>query len=515
MSQPDEKEGLCVRPHVNTGNLSAKDAAAGVGHTGLAPRVRILGPLLYLMIAVCLWGCDTGLQPALTPTQVQMDSNRAFPLVSSSMAYVETATREGSGILIEGGYIVTNAQVVWPFQAVRVVLADGTQFPDVPVRESDLLADLAVLGPINAPYGGIALANEESIRIGLDSVVIGYKETTEGVPKLVTRRRKLAGIREFESTGITYLQTDAYLPSTGGAPRDQPGWVLVSTSGDVIGVVGFRPAGTNFEVAASSADILPRVTQLIAGGDPSELGDRKISVTGGESRHDVTPEHFLAQRTYVINELPGTEISIEFEGPYGGRLGVRDSLSGSLIYLSKNETQSAEGSFVLQSEEPHFAIVWRLGHGPGSLTVSSSHRLIELHDPDDGRRLPTGESVRGNTDFPGDIDYFLFDLKEGATVEVKAISLMIDTVLNVYPMRSDGQIDFDIDAETILFRSDSITVYRAPFTGNYFAVVARASNEAPGGYVLRLDHAGPDLALTYTSRASGVRSPRVSSTPAR
>ena len=42
--------------------------------------------------------------------------------------------------------MVTNAHVVWPFDATRVVFPDGTEFGQAPVKGWDLLTDLAVLG---------------------------------------------------------------------------------------------------------------------------------------------------------------------------------------------------------------------------------------------------------------------------------------------------------------------------------------------------------------------------------
>ena len=483
--------------------------------------LRFIGAVLCVVVAVFLWGCGadqrptpTGtLEPPATPATVPLATADIFDMVSPSIVYIETAVREGSGVLIEDGYVLTNAQVVWAFDTARIVFPDGSEFSEVPVKGLDLLADLAVLGPIDAPHGGIALVDEESLDIGLDTFVIGYKEVKEDFPQPTISPRVLASVRDFESTGITYLQTDTYLTSGAETASDETGWVLVSTSGDVIGVVGFRPINTHFEVAASSADILPRVGQLIAGWDPTQLGGREIPLTGGKLRHQVILEHFLAQRTYVINESSGTQIDIEFTGDYEGRLGVSDSLSRVMLGLATDSSEPADDSLVIRSDEPYFVTVWRLEEGPGDLTLTSSHPLIDLYDPDDGRRLQVGGSLEGNTDFPGDIDYFLFDLIEGETVEVRVSSLMIDTVLNVYHMRRDGQIDFDVDGKTILFRSDSITVFRAPFTGNYFAVVARATKEAPGGYVLRAKLAEPDLALTHTARASRVGRPPATPTP--
>ena len=57
------------------------------------------------------------------------------------------ATGIGSGVLIEGGYVVTNAHVVWPYNTTRVVFPDGSEFDGVQVKGSDLLPDWAVLGP--------------------------------------------------------------------------------------------------------------------------------------------------------------------------------------------------------------------------------------------------------------------------------------------------------------------------------------------------------------------------------
>ena len=52
-------------------------------------------------------------------------------------------------MLIEGGYVVTNAHVVWPFDEVRVVFPNGADFTAAPVKSIDVLGDLAVIGPID------------------------------------------------------------------------------------------------------------------------------------------------------------------------------------------------------------------------------------------------------------------------------------------------------------------------------------------------------------------------------
>ena len=523
--------------------------------------LRFIGMVLWAVVAAGLWGCGTDNQPTATatieltatptavstpthtpepsatrtpeptaiakpeptatrrleltatPRPISPDVVEAFEKVALSMVYIETAARGGSGILIEGGYILTSAQIVWPFDTARVFFADGSGLSAVPVHASDLLADLALLGPVDAPQGGVSLASQERLGVGQDAFLIGFQVATEELPQLTISRRAVAGIREFESTGIAYLQTDSFLSSDAGEASHITGWVLVSTEGEVLGVAGFRPLTTNFEVAASSADVLPRVARLIAGGDPSELGERVIPVTEGKLSDEFTLENFFAQRAYAINEMAGTEVTIELEGEDEGRLSASDSISRILAGEIKDSAEPVVSSFVLQTNDLHFATVWRLVEGPGNFVLTSSHRLIDIPDPDDGRRLQVGGSVSGNIDFPGDIDYFVFDLSEDETVEFRASSLLVDTFLSVYPMRSDGRIDVEINAETTLFRNESITVYQASITGPHIAIVARASNQAPGGYTVSSVPAEPELALTYTAISAPVRSPDGTSTP--
>jgi hypothetical protein len=70
-------------------------------------------------------------------------------------------TIKGSGVLVEGGYIITSHLFVWPYSAMRVTFPDGSAFEDVPVLNFDPLSGLAVLGPIDAPALPLKLADGE------------------------------------------------------------------------------------------------------------------------------------------------------------------------------------------------------------------------------------------------------------------------------------------------------------------------------------------------------------------
>ena len=114
----------------------------------------------------------------------------------------------------------------------------------------------------------------------------------------------------------------------------------MSERGDVIGVLGRRPRATAYEIAASSADILRTVQKLIARGNSSRLGDRRIPLDGGETRHENTLEHFVAERVYVINEPPGTEINLELTGELAGYFVVKDSDGRRLASLLQGRERS-------------------------------------------------------------------------------------------------------------------------------------------------------------------------------
>ena len=208
-------------------------------------------------------------------------------------------------MLIDGGYVVTNAHVVWPFDAARIVFPDGSEFHGVRVKGWDLLADFAVLGPIDTPTDTLSLVDGESLPIGTDMFLIEYPGEVEEFPQPTLARGMLSRIREWESIGITYLQTDARV--IGG----QSGGAVVSNMGEVIGISGLAFTEGDFGLVASSADISPRVRRIITGGDPSGLGDRRIPLEGGDLSHRVVLRNFWAQSAYVVNEPSGTVIDFE------------------------------------------------------------------------------------------------------------------------------------------------------------------------------------------------------------
>ena len=134
-------------------------------------------------------------------------------------------------MLIEGGYVVTNAEVVWPFETVSIVFPDGSEFLEVSVKGLDFISDLAVLGPIDSPTIGVRVGRQRD-----DSEEGASMYTwsgTQGQPAEVDQplveSRLILGASDFGSSGITFMHTEAKFsgPAALSASR-YSGWVVVS-----------------------------------------------------------------------------------------------------------------------------------------------------------------------------------------------------------------------------------------------------------------------------------------------
>ena len=430
--------------------------------------------------------------PTATPTPTQapvavassqsLTAGEVFARVSPAVAFIETAAGTGSGVLIEGGYVVTNAHVVWPFDSARVVFPDGSEFLEVPLLNWDLLGDLAVLGPVDAGTAPIELVNGEGLAIGAETYLIGYPGEVEGFPQPTITRGLISRLREWESIAITYFQTDAAI--AGG----QSGGVLVSANGEVIGVSGFSFADSRFGIVASAADIVPRIRKLIAGEDVSGLGARRVPMAGGQTQQEVVLRNFWDQQTYVIYERPGSRIEMEMRGgllTLVAEFTLLDAI-GRKVELDGNAFSGY--STTIRYAAPYFLVVTQSLEDSNDYVLTSSHRLAPLDDPDDGKRIRIGRTVVGNIDFPYDIDFFIVALNTGETIEITVDSTLIDPYLTVdFVGATDDEIASNDDGGGGMFGLNARLIYKAPHSGHYFIAVSDSSRNSPGGYILKVE----------------------------
>ena len=448
-----------------------------------------------------------------TPT-AQLTAAEVYALVSPSVPFVKTPTGTGSGVLIEGGYVVTNYHVVWPYQAVWVVFPDDQVLQNVPVVGWDSMADLAVLGPVDVPArplgeggGPLQLGDGEDLAPGSELFLVGYPAEVDEFPEPAITRGILSRIREWERLGMTYLQTDAAI--AGG----QSGGALVNSLGEVIGISTFSFSEAGFGLATSAADNAPIVERLIQGEFTSGLGDRRLPSGGVAFEFHVELANFWDSRTFVLDATAGTILQAEIDGPEDGLFRVYDP-SGLLLEVDGVATGIESGTVELLVDGVHFLQVELFAGESASFDLTSTVGLKPFHDPDDGRTIAVGETVVGNLDFFFDLDWYSIRLEEGETVRISTDSINVDTLLAVdFPNSRDDQVVSDDDSGGGLSGLNSELVYRAPNTGEYFIVVTDAVGDSFGGYYLSVERAPVGTETVHVPTGSQVVERQVVESP--
>ena len=424
-----------------------------------------------------------------------MPPEEVYALIAPSVAFIESAAGSGSGVLVGGGYVVTNYHVVWPDEAVRVFFPDGTEFQDVPLVGWDPMSDLAVLGPVEVSARPVRLEDGESTSIGSQLFLIGYAAEVNRFPEPTITSGVLSNVREWERAGITYLQTDSAI--AGG----QSGGVLVNASGQVVGISGFTFSEANYALAASAADISTVVEKLVEGESTFGLGQRRLPQGLGSRSFDLELRKPWDTREFVFEAEEGSviEIEIEIEGEGDGMFRVSSPFE-HIMEVDDWKSGVERATVELWTGGVHFLQVELATGGESSrFRITSSVTLKPLNDPDDGRAITVGDTVAGSLDHPGDRDWYSIDLREGQTVRVSANSLNVDTLMYVF---SYNDIVWDDDSGGGLSGLNPEIVYRAPHTGEYFIVIAEAVEDSNGGYFLSVDIAPEDASLTIHTAIS-------------
>ena len=186
--------------------------------------------------------------PTTTVAPERLSAAEVYSRVSPSIPFIETATSTGSGILIEGGYVVTNYHVVWPHLEAWIVFPDGTELSNVPLVGWNPWIDLAVLGPVNVSAPPLSLTDGEGMTPGSELFLVGYPAETDLFPEPSITQGILSRFREWDGWEITLLQTDAAI--AGG----QSGGALTNAFGEVVGISTWVFSDAGFAVATSAAD---------------------------------------------------------------------------------------------------------------------------------------------------------------------------------------------------------------------------------------------------------------------
>ena len=422
------------------------------------------------------------LEPSVT-----MTADEVYAALSPSIPLIETASALGSGILIEGGYVVTNYHVVWPYDSAWVVFPDGLELSDVPVIGWDPLVDLAVLGPVNASAPALTLDSGEDLAIGSALYLLGYPAEMERTPEVSITQGILTRLRQWESADMTYFQSDAAI--AGG----QSGGALIDASGRIVGITTYSFSDANFTLATSAHDDAAIVSRLIAESDGTRTSSRRLPRGAERRNHEVEIENEWDAATFVFESAADSIHAVSITGEMDGVLRVIDSYGelDSADWGLAGEGETLE--FQTRVDGLHFLEVSLYEGGSASFDVESTIPMTRLVDPDDDRDIRVGDKISGTIDYLGDLDWYSLALQAGDTVRVTTDSAGVDTQISV-TLSGDDQRNAaqDDDSSTEGFmggHSNAELVFRARQGGTYHIVVSAYASSSFGGYFLHVEEA--------------------------
>ena len=207
-----------------------------------------------------------------------LSSEEVYREIEKSIVYVEApdGLSSGSGFVIDGGWIVTNAHVVDRHQSMQIGRSDGSELGLVPVHAVDWVFDLALIGPID-DLSLLPIARGESASLSLGSRVLlaGFPDEDSAAPT-PTLTEGIVSRRRFVAIGdYPFVQVDATI-----APG-QSGGALINGRGELVGISGLEFGEGEFGLAFASDPMWPRVEDMIAvGGLALPSGPPSFELTG-------------------------------------------------------------------------------------------------------------------------------------------------------------------------------------------------------------------------------------------
>jgi tetratricopeptide (TPR) repeat protein len=416
-----------------------------------------------------------------------------FARVSPAVAHIDTPDGTGSALLVEHGYLVSAAHVVWPYESVRAVFPNGTEFKELPVAAWDLMTDVALLGPVETEIEPLLFVDGTDLPIGSEVYLIGYPAEFEEFPQPALGRGLISRLREWDTTGVSMFQVDADISS------GQSGGVLISALGDLVGITSYSFTDSDSPMATSSADVVTALTSMLM-GEPQPLANRRPMEGEATLTHEGVLEDDLAFAYFLLYAEAGDEIELNVKG-VGNPIVSIVSVRG---YFFESSTPRAAQMSVVKTtvyyRGPYMVEVSQPSKNRNPYALTSSHPLYAIEDPDDGTRLKVGDTYAGSIDNPYDSDEFTIELRAGNRVSVQAESLMVDPLVYIsFESRScDFEVYDDDSGPAGLFGLNARVVFVAPEDGEYSISISDSAGEAVGGYILNVSKGMRSTPLTDT-----------------
>ena len=449
---------------------------------------RLAALFVGMLVAAC--GAAPGPSPSpslvpssstASPSSAQASADEVFERVAPSVAFVGTDVGTGSALVIDDRHVLTNAHVVRPYKAARLVFADGVSVPDAEVVAWDLQADLAILDigkTVDAPR---LQTSSESGRRGERVFLVGYPLANTSAPTATITEGIISGAQVEWIDDLTFHQTDAVIED------GQSGGVLVDGSGALLGITGGSRG--RFAVALDVADAFDRVGRLLAGDDVDGIDEHLLPEPGtdGETEFDVVIRHRADVHVWVVpgdTGDPPVTLTLTSDRPVGlygmaaaGRLGHGAGPPGKELSLS----------IPFEATGPYAVKIEPVDSRGAKVSLHSSSPLTPFEDGDDGRSIAIGSTVVGAADYAGDLDWYRFDAAKGEKVRVRASSASGDPALFIDRAGDDLLPLASGHDEGGPLGVDDVVDFAAPADGAYLIVVSDIRFLGAGAYRLTVE----------------------------
>lgn len=416
---------------------------------------------------------------ATTTTTAPLDTRSIYAMLAPSLAYVDGVLGTGSGIVIDDRHILTNLHVVWPGERASLSFDNGDTFEEAQVVAVDWMADLALLEVDTALSAAVELAPEADVPIGSEVYLIGYPADATVDPTPAITAGVLSRERKWPEAEITYLQSDASI--SGG----QSGGALVSETGEVIGMSGLAIGEGGLALSLSSPDILVLLSAMKEGRDIWELGDRLLDDLRGDPAATATLPNPFAEAVFIFDGEFGDDVmfTIDTDKPSAAYLVGPDGFAQMAL---EDTSEENEIEFELGVDGPYFLSVLPLIDYDVAVEIATETDLIQMVDPDHGRNLAIGSTTMGNTDYPGDWDWFQMELTENDAVTIRVTSSSTDAGIAVdyFGSTEEEFVASDSDSAGGVLGLDAEVNFVAPVTGSYVISVIDESGSGLGGYIV-------------------------------